>query len=261
MQTLAELKNAVGDREATAQPKPDPPQNADAKIRAYLEKCEQDRLRRRKEVRQEIAQREVVGRKLADIEEQLRMLDARADRAAAEHSEEAAAIQSQLAAAAGAKKSDLLAKLVDLNLKLQQMVDAINHVRNPLLTQHRETRSEYARLPTSQRLSGADLCDPQLAAELHAAKQRIAAAESRVKEAAGQLAYAEEVLELARTTGRTKQVFGWYAEDSKPVIDLEAVRSLTDRVRRWKFEATAAAEELHAAQAAAQEVHQAMIAE
>ena len=211
---------------------------------------ERERLARRAEVRQQIKQRAVLMQQVEDLEAQLRELDKRADQAAEKHQAACEPIQRKLESASGTQRTKLLSELTTINLDLERELEVIDRTRNPLIREHRETRSAAAGLPTEQRLAGGDLASPALLAEKHATECRRRAAEMRVDRAAEMLRRFVPELETMRSARVPESSFGWVKSDSRRALDFEAVHRLQLRADRWQCELTHASQEAHAAQEA-----------
>ncbi len=234
---------------------------AERQIEADQARREQERLTKRREIREQIKQRDKLQGDLALLADQLRELDRRADEAAARHTEATTPIQEKLATATGKERDKLVAALTEANVTLERELDIIRRVREPLQKQHRVTRTAMAECKTEAFLVGGDVARPSLLAELFACQQRIKAAEARVETARGYLASYEPELEMARTVPVRPSIEGWGQPNAKPVIDLDRVHNLAERVRRWTCELTHASAELHAAQGASREIERDMIDE
>ncbi len=234
---------------------------AERQIEADQARREQERLTKRREIREQIKQRDKLQGDLALLADQLRELDRRADEAAARHTETTDPIQAKLADASGAQRDKLLMALTEANVQLERELDIIRRVREPLQKQHRITRTNLAQCKTEAFLTGGDVARPSLLAELFACQHRIKAAEARVETARGYLASYEPELEMARTVPMPQHIEGWIREGKTPALDYDRIHALTERVRRWTCELTHASAELHAAQGASREIERDMIDE
>jgi chromosome segregation ATPase len=198
VQTLEDMRESIGTKTA-----PVTPTEHESRIARLIAddtaRRESERLRKRKELRDRIKEREVLSLQLADTAEQLRLLDQRADQAAADHADRTAPIQQKLQSAAGDKRSKLLAELTEANVSLERELDAIGRTRAPLTKQHRDLRNEVANLPTEGAL--AHHGEPSTLAEMFSARIRLRVASSRLEAATDQLSFLERQLDEA---GRTK---------------------------------------------------------
>lgn len=241
--------------------RPGEPVSADRQIAAYFERLEKERLARRAEIRRQIAERDKLMVRVSDLEAQLRELDKRADQAAEKHAAAAEPIQRKLESASGTQRTKLLSELTTVNLDLERELEGIGRTRNPLIREHRETRSSAAALPTENRLAGADLASPKLLAEKHAGECRLRMAQARVEHARDQLEVLEPRLEMVSCTKLPVSQFGHTAINKPPQIDFEQLAHLRRRVAWCRCELTHAAAEMHAAQQALAEIAAAMRAE
>lgn len=221
---------------------------AERQIEADQARREQERLTKRREIRDQIKQRDKLQGDLALLADQLRELDRRADEAAARHTETTEPIQAKLADASGAQRDKLLMALTEANVQLERELDVLKRVRVRVQKRWTDVRSQVAELPTSQRLAGADLASQSNLAERFAADRRIRAAEQRVGQAREHLAALEPLLEAAKTTPVTPSMFGHEVVDGRRQIDLETVHVFSQRAARWRCEAVHAEAELHEAQ-------------
>jgi len=259
IKSLEQMDAEVGARDK--QPAKPEPINAERQIAADAARRESERLAKRKEIRAQIKQRAVLMQQVADLESQLRLLDQRADQAAAKHASATSPIQAKLATATGATRAKLLGELTDVNVALERELDAINRTRGPLTKQHRDVRTAAAGLPTEASLSGGDLASPKLLAEKFALEQRLAAAQQRTERARDWASAFERQLALASNTPTRPMMFGWHAVHGKVVLDFDRISLLTFRLAKWRSELTHAAAEQHAAQQALDEITREMIAE
>lgn len=237
------------------------PRSADQQITDDQHKREKGRRQRRAAVRQQIKEREKLMQQVADLEAQLKLLDAKADSLAADHEAKTKPIQEALAGATGTKRAALLERLTAANIELEQALDVVNRCRGPLTRQHRETRSEAAKLPTANRLAGEDLAASELRAELFAAQSRLEVAEQRVARATEWVGTYREQLQLASSVPTRPVQYGWTEERGKISLDFERIALLSHRLRKWQCELTHASQEADAAQRAIAEIAAAMIAE
>lgn len=257
---MSEVQTLSGMVEQLGQPKdqstPEPVSGTEKLIRADSHRREKERLQRRSEIRQDITKREKLVRELSLIDDQLRILDAKADEAANRHQADTEPIQEKLQSADGEKKAKLLSQLTECNVRLETDLDVIRRCRDPLLVKHRETRSGVARCRTAMALSGDGVGSPALLAEMFSCKKRLEAASARVAVAQSQAAYSESELEFYRTTKIVPNSFGHSAIDARPTIDFAAVSVLSQRVSRWRTELLHASQELDEVQRAMSEVEQ-----
>lgn len=249
-ETLSDMANAVGERDKTPARTNEAPRPADQQIADDQHRREKERIAARRAIRQQIAERDKLMVRVSDLESQLRLLDQRADAAAEKHAAAAEPIQAALAGAVGAKRAALLEKLTTINLDLERELDVINRARNPMLKQHRETRSAAAGLPTDQRLAGGDVASPALLAEKFALEQRLAAAQQRTERARDWVATFDSQLSLASSRKTKPTAFGWTAEHGKVGLDFDRISLLTFRLAKWRAELTDASSEQFAAQQA-----------
>lgn len=243
---LDEMDAEVGARDK--QPAKPEPINAERQIAADAARRESERLAKRKEIRAQIKQRAVLMQQLADLEAELRLCDLKADALAAIHQERTGPIQAGLSTASGTKRAGLLQKLSEANYELEQGLLVVERMRGPLRKQHQNVGLEYAKLPTEQRLCSDDLASPALRAEKFATQQRLAAAEQRVARARDWVAAFDSQLQLASSRPSKPTAFGWTAEHSPARLDFDRIDLLSFRLRKWKAELTAAAQEVDAAQ-------------
>jgi hypothetical protein len=255
--TLSDMAAAVGAPKEPAKPVKE--NSAERLIASDAARREAERLDRRKHIRLQIKQREALMQQVEDAESQLRLLDVRADQAAAVHAEKTAPIQQSLAGATGTKRAALLLKLSDANFELEQSLAVVERCREPLLKQHRELRSEAASLPASNAL--AHHGSPSTLAEMFAARIRLKHASSRVEAATDQLSFLEPQLDEARRTKYPVSEFGWEKPGRGPQVNFELIASLGRRVREWKCEVTHASAEQFSAMTAIDELTRDMIAE
>jgi chromosome segregation ATPase len=246
LETLEDMRAAIGTKTA-----PVTPTENESRIARLISddsaKREAERLRKRKELRHLIKEREALVLQLEDTAEQLRLLDQLADQAASDHAEKTAPLQEALAAATGAKRSALLEKLTTANLELEQAIAVVNRCRGPLTRQHRDLRNEIANLPTEGALAG--LGSPATLAEMFSARIRLKHATSRLEAAQDQLGFLEPQWDEARRTKYPVSEFGWEKPGRGPQVNYELAASLDRRVREWKCELVHALQEQHAATA------------
>lgn len=258
-QTLGQMVDNLG------QPKPGPaPVKENAAERLIADdqsRREKERQERRKAIKADIARRAELAKELELIALQLKSLDSKADDAAARHAADTGPIQAKLSDATGAARDRLVAALTEANVRLETELDVIGRVRQPLQREHRIKRTQLAECKTSSFLAGGAVASPSLLADLHAAKCRIAAAAARIETARGHLDALHPPLAALRSTPVRPSIEGWGAPGRAPVIDLDTVHSLTQRVRRWTVELTAASQEHAAAMEAMREIERDMIAE
>jgi chromosome segregation ATPase len=247
VQTLEDMRESLG------QPKDAPvaPTENESRIARLISddsaKREAERLRKRKELRDRIREREALVLQMADLTEQLKLLDAKADALAADHASQTQPIQEALAAATGPKRSALLGKLTTANIELEQAIAVVNRCRVPLTRQHRDLRNEIAGLPVEGALAG--LGSPATLAEMFSARIRFQHATSRLEAAQDQLSFLEQQLDEARRTKYPVSEFGWEKPGKAPQVNFELIASLDRRVREWKCELVHALQEQHAATA------------
>jgi len=259
---LDEMAAAVGAREKTSPSAPAAGDSAAARLIADDQaRRERERLARRAEIRQQIAERGGLERQLADLAQQLQLLDEKADSLAAEHQERTGPIQEALGSAADSKRAGLLQKLYEANYDLEQALAVVERMRRPLRKQHSAIGIEYARLPTEQRLSSEDVAAPELRCELFVTKQRLAAAEQRIERARDWVSTFDRQLSLASSTRVKPMSFGWIAEHAKVGLNCDRISLLTFRLAKWRAELLDAEHERHECLSEMQRISTEMIAE
>jgi hypothetical protein len=258
--TLQDMRESIGTKTAPVTPTENESRIARL-IAADSAKRERERLAKRKELRQQVAQREVLALQMADVSEQLKLLDAKADALAADHGSQTQPIQQALASAVGARRTGLLGKLSEANYALEQGLAVVERCRGPLVKQHQRVRSEVAGLPTEGALSGGGLASPSLSCEMFAGEKRRAVAQARVELSREQLAQLEPMLAAAKTALVPRTAHGWTEERGKRGIDFETVSLLGHRIRKWKCELTHASAEQHEAVAEIERLTRDLIAE
>ena len=196
-QTLEDMAAAAG--KDTTKPKAAPSTAAD-RIADDQRRREALRQERRKEIKAGLQKRDELMGHLEDIELQLRLLDTKSDSTASEHAAKAQPLQAKLANATGEQRSRLLSQLQDLNVELEQTLQAIENVRQPLKKEWSNTRGDVAGIPTQQRLSADDLASGPLRVERFVLERRHAAALARSEAAASMLSQLEPLLRAARST-------------------------------------------------------------
>jgi len=242
-------------------PEPDKPVNVSGAIAADAQRREAERLNRRKAVREQIRERGVLMQELSDIETQLKMLDAKADTAAAEHATKTAPIQSKLATATGDARTKLLTQLGEANITLETALQVIDRVRGPLRKQWSDTRSKLAGLLTEQRLAGDDLSSPALRVERFVAQKRLAVVQARIESARGRLDEYQPVLRNAKGTAVPESSHGWGRVGGQTNLDFQLIATLTQRIEQWRAELLDAEAEQHDVMTESNEITVRMIAE
>jgi len=258
--TLEEMQARVFERgKQPAQPAGD---SAAARLIADDQaRREKERLQRRADVRTQIKQRGVLEQRMADLAQQLQLLDVKADGLAAAHQERTGPIQEALSSASGSKRAGLLQKLSEANYELEQGLLVVERMRGPLRKQHTTTRNEYASLPTEARLAGADLASPLLRVEQFVAEQRLAAAEGRIERAREWVGTYDSQLQMASSTPTRPVAYGWIEERGKISLDFERIALLSFRLSKWRAELLDAEHERHECMSELQRINKEAIAE
>lgn len=234
MQTLEDMAAAVGTKQPAPQAAPRSPAE---QIAAYMARRERERLAKRAEVREQIKQRAVLLQKMADLDSQIKQLDARADGLAAEHQTLVRPIQQKLESAVGEQRTKWLEKLTAANLELETALAVVDRCRGPLKQEHWQIRNvELGPLPTEQRLAGEDLANPSLLVEKFVIERRLASAQARCEAAADWVNRLEELVQQARTTQVVVDETGWAKVGGKRSLDFAGIHQLSHRLNRWKAE-------------------------
>lgn len=233
MKTLEDMAAAVNEPKAT--PKPSEP--AGDRVAKHLAGIERQRLEKRREIKAQIKQRDVLAQKMADLEAQILQLNARADGLAVEHRTAVAPIQTKLETATGEARTKLLEKLTAANLELETALGVVNRCREPLQQEHWQIRNvELGPLPTEQRLAGDDLANPSLLVEKFVIERRLASAQARCEAAADWVSRLDELVQQARTTQVVVDETGWAKVGGKRSLDFAGIHQLSHRLNRWKAE-------------------------
>lgn len=233
-----------------------------AVIPTAFPKDETERKRRRQDVRERIAEIEILRMQIADVDREIAALDQRLDAAVEKHQSETTPAQSALAELVATIKEKLalreklpaeiekrrrtrLAEVAEANERLTEEKAAIERLRSPLVQERQRLQLQCGELDVLRNaLGGQALADPGLFAKRFAGEQSETWASRRHKHAANEA-----------DTWRHRERAALERRESE---NAEIYRRRADR---WAVERDAAAEALAAAKREAEKFRQQVVDE